>query len=620
VTAAAAPAPFPAGMPVPAGVADALAMRRALDSYLAATDPTALTTAEQADALIEMEQCNAIATAYQAWFLRAFISAQGPAADADGSGRTWLMHKTGVTQGCASGRIGWSRRVEDHTMVAAALAEGGRVSDSMGKVICDYTNKLPAADRDAADIILLGVARAGARQDDIARLGAQMYEKSRSGTPDEDPSHGGPGDPDGSADPDSSGTPGDSDATGGSDGEPDGTGGDSRGADGDPGDPDGADDGSGGPDADPDGADDSPGGPGDGGPGGCGDVPDDSFDDRSVRLDTTLGGAGVLYGDLAPDCAALVKTVLDALSAPVGTEDTRSKAQRWHDALAEAMRRLLTAGLLPGRAGPAIRALVHLAFAELRLIRGASKLEQAWVARAQQDWAGHRGAAAITGSDGGAWLNGDAARGAYCDSMAVPVVTGTVNPSVLDRLVGLCLQLAGHGRCQPAAPGTGAPEPEAPQAGTPGSLTEHARAMLQRAIIGAAVDLVSGPGGLASVLRTGLLGGRLAGPSLPLDVGVADTVPAGIRQAILNRSGGHCEWAGGCWRPASACHIHHVTRKADGGKTSVKNCLLLCSFHHLVAVHRWGWKLILNPDGTTTAWSPDGKKVLHSHGPPDRPG
>ncbi|MGH3193664.1 MAG: HNH endonuclease signature motif containing protein, partial [Streptosporangiaceae bacterium] len=76
----------------------------------------------------------------------------------------------------------------------------------------------------------------------------------------------------------------------------------------------------------------------------------------------------------------------------------------------------------------------------------------------------------------------------------------------------------------------------------------------------------------------------------------------------------------GCWQPASACHVHHVTRKADGGKTSVKDCVLLCAFHHIVAVHRWGWKLILNPDGTTTAYSPDGSKVYHSHGPPPRPG
>ncbi len=62
------------------------------------------------------------------------------------------------------------------------------------------------------------------------------------------------------------------------------------------------------------------------------------FEDRSVRLQTTFGGAGVLAGDLTPECAAVIGTVLDALSAPAGAEDTRSHEQRYHDALAEAMR------------------------------------------------------------------------------------------------------------------------------------------------------------------------------------------------------------------------------------------------------------------------------------------
>ncbi len=68
--------------------------------------------------------------------------------------------------------------------------------------------------------------------------------------------------------------------------------------------------------------------------------PGAAFEDRSVRLDTTLGGAGVLHGDLSPECAALVGAVLDALSAPAGAEDTRSRAQRCHDGLEEAMRPL----------------------------------------------------------------------------------------------------------------------------------------------------------------------------------------------------------------------------------------------------------------------------------------
>ena len=103
-TAAPAPAPPPAAAYSPVSLADALAMRRAGDSYLAAADPAAVTVAEMAGVLIEMEQGAAIATVARAWFLGAFISAQGPAADADASARTWLLRKTGVTAGCAAGR------------------------------------------------------------------------------------------------------------------------------------------------------------------------------------------------------------------------------------------------------------------------------------------------------------------------------------------------------------------------------------------------------------------------------------------------------------------------------------------------------------------------------------
>ena len=37
-----------------------------------------------------------------------------------------------------------------------------------------------------------------------------------------------------------------------------------------------------------------------------------------MRLVTTFEGAGVLHGDLTPQCAAVVTAVLDALSAPSG--------------------------------------------------------------------------------------------------------------------------------------------------------------------------------------------------------------------------------------------------------------------------------------------------------------
>ena len=66
----------------------------------------------------------------------------------------------------------------------------------------------------------------------------------------------------------------------------------------------------------------------------------EAFEDRSVTLETTFQGAGVLSGDLSPECASILGTVLDALSAPAGAEDDRSQAQRYHDGLHEAMRPL----------------------------------------------------------------------------------------------------------------------------------------------------------------------------------------------------------------------------------------------------------------------------------------
>ena len=60
-------------------------------------------------------------------------------------------------------------------------------------------------------------------------------------------------------------------------------------------------------------------------------------------------------------------------------------------------------------------------------------------------------------------------------------------------------------------------------------------------MIGKAVDLLSGPGGLASFLRRRQLGARLGGPSLPLDIGHSRTIPPGIRNAVILRDR-KCRW------------------------------------------------------------------------------
>jgi hypothetical protein len=485
-------------------------MVRAGLEYLAAADAAQLPAAVQAECLRELERNDGAATAARASFLAAFTAGHGPAGDGDYSAVSWLIHRTGITRGAAVGHTAWSKRVAPHPRVLAALA-AGQVSESVGRVICLWTDKLPHEHRDAADEQLLAAAAGGLGLADLAGLFAEMYVRARGDLPDQDPGR--------------------------------------------------------------------------------------EFADREVKLATTIGGAGVVHGDLTAECAAAMAAVLDALSAPAGKEDDRTKGQRYHDALQEAMRRLIAANLLPERAGQPVKAWAHISLADLLLLDADSALQEQWTGQVRARWAARRAHAAETGASDGAWLDGDAAQAIACDAAMAPIVTGDVNVDALEDLVRLCVEL------------------DARRDGA----RDAAWAALEQAVIGKAVDLLSGPGGLASFLRRRQLGVRLGGPSLPLDIGYSETIPAGIRNAVLLRDR-HCQWAGGCTQPAGACEVHHTKHKANGGKTSVKDCVLLCPFHHQVVIHRWGWTLILNPDGTTTAWNKNKTKVLHSHGPPARAG
>ena len=258
-----------------------------------------------------------------------------------------------------------------------------------------------------------------------------------------------------------------------------------------------------------------------------------------------------------------------------------------------------------------------------------------------------RGAAGEPG-----YLTGKDAEAAACDAVAEPVVTGHADMRVVDKIIALALAAAGitlDGDPGPAGDGddddpdsTARPTTTMTAPGTAATVTgsgvsaggtrsPHTRAAsrarsrarerftpdamqaLRYAIARLAIDFVSGPAGLAGWLRTTLLAPPYNTPSLPLDIGYSDSIPASIRRAVLLRDRG-CAWPR-CGRPAAWCDVHHLQHKTDGGKTAVSECVLLCQFHHDVCIHRRGWRLILHPDGTTTAYGPDGQ-VLHSHSPP----
>ena len=175
-----------------------------------------------------LAQLDAIETAARASILAAFTSGQGYSADADYSARAWLINKTRVTKGAASGHLGWVRRAAAHPQVVAALAEGQILSESVARRICQWTDKLPEDCRLAADAILIVAAKAGADLRGLAELAAEIYARSLPDTTDGDK--------------------------------------------------------------------------------------DEAFEDRSVRLETTFDGAGVLSGDLTPECAAVVTAVRGSTS------------------------------------------------------------------------------------------------------------------------------------------------------------------------------------------------------------------------------------------------------------------------------------------------------------------
>ncbi|MGH3258407.1 MAG: DUF222 domain-containing protein [Streptosporangiaceae bacterium] len=555
---------------IPAGGGEALAKLLFSAGYLADLDAAQLPAEVLGQCIRELVQADAVITAALAPMLAAFDAKDGHQADGQKSLRTWLVHMARVTRGQAAQYLAIRALPRDHQPLLAGLRTRA-LTTSEALQLAKWTRAIPAEFRGQAEEILVAAARAGADLRALAQICAEILSRTV------------PPDPDGN----------------------------------------------------------------------------DPALDRAVFLDTTLDGAGLIRGDLTPECAAMVQAVLDALSAPAGAGDLRTRPQRYHDALAEAMKRLLASGLLPRRAGQPVKALVHVSFADLCDLDVDSKLQETWIAEYRARWAAQRAAASVSTGDGGAWLEGDAARRVACDAMLVPVVTCDIDLGAVDVLVGLCVQYDHLRRQASDGPDSGGRmDDDGPDtrdaadtddavdtdggAGTLGvgtrggavvptgsghrpaapagqaSRTAQVLAMLEHQILATVLQIVSGPGGVASFLRRNLLGQGLNGPSLPLDVGQTDDIPVHLRRLVALRDQ-RCQFPGGCDQPASGCEPHHVVHGADGGHTSLVNLKDYCHWHHHVVLHQMGWQLTVHPDGTSQVKSPGGK-IIRSHSPPPAPG
>ena len=240
------------------------------------------------------------------------------------------------------------------------------------------------------------------------------------------------------------------------------------------------------------------------------------------------------------------------------------------------MRRLLASDLLPQRAGQPVKALVHIYFAELRDRDQDGILQDKWITEYRARWAAHRAAASVSTGDGGAWLEGDAAREVACDAMIIPVVTGDIDPGAVEDLIAavrpvppaphpaLTRRPRRRGSRRHRRPGRSSrsrlaawPAAAARRAEVTAAAAD-ALAELEHQILAKILQVVSGPGGAASFLRRHLLGKPLAGPSLPLDVGQTDDIPLHLRRLVALRDQ-TCQYPGGCDQPASGCEPHHVS-------------------------------------------------------------
>ena len=83
---------------------------------------------------------------------------------------------------------------------------------------------------------------------------------------------------------------------------------------------------------------------------------------RGFTLSENKDGSSTPTGRFTPELTAILRPVLDCLSKPQPSEglpDTRTPAQRRHDAIAEAAMRLLRSGTLPETGGCPVTVLVH---------------------------------------------------------------------------------------------------------------------------------------------------------------------------------------------------------------------------------------------------------------------
>ena len=342
------------------------------------------------------------------------------------------------------------------------------------------------------------------------------------------------------------------------------------------------------------------------------DGPDDGFEDRQVRIETTLGGAGVVTGDLTPECAAVITAVLDALSAPADAEDPRTHGQRYHDALQEAMKRLLASGLLPERAGQPVKGLGPClpgrAARHGRRIGPGERVDHRDPASGGPPTAPPPPRAQATVPPGSTATPPRPPPATRPSPPSSPATSKSA--SWMTWSGSACDWSTARPRCQPARrrdPGrreAAGLTVSRERCSKPLSARPPTSSPVPAAWPASCAPASSAPGWPARACPWTSASPRRSRPASATPSSCATGAAAGPAAATSPR------------RPVRS--TTSSTRPTAAPPASKTACF--SAYHHQIVIHRWGWTLVLNPDGTTTAWNPDRTKVLRSHGPPARAG
>jgi hypothetical protein len=177
----------PGGMAHPANIDEALAMLQSSLDHLTSADWRAAGSVIQARALRELGAAQSRLTVARSEALGAFDAAGGYSNDGHPSAQSWLRNQTGITGQDARDVSAWERTLRGHPVLRDAIAAED-LSQSWARQFASWNDRLPQAERDKADEILVDAARAGLHlRPDIARIAQAIYEAVKGQQPDTDP-------------------------------------------------------------------------------------------------------------------------------------------------------------------------------------------------------------------------------------------------------------------------------------------------------------------------------------------------------------------------------------------------------------------------------------------------